>query len=61
MKRDSGMKALTPEEIGLVAGGSSIPPGRLAQARATITGRDGTSPESAAKFLSDVLNGLLRL
>jgi hypothetical protein len=61
MKRDTEMQALTPAEIGLVAGGTSISPESLAKARATIKGRDGTTPEKAAEFLFKVLNGLVRL
>jgi hypothetical protein len=61
MKRDTEIKALTPQQIECVAGGTSISPESLAKARATIKGRDGTSPEGAAAFLWKALNGLVRL
>jgi len=61
MKRDTKVKALTLEEIERVAGGTSISPESLAKARATIKGRDGTSPEGSASFLWKALNGLVRL
>ena len=61
MKHDTEMKGLAPEDIQLVAGGSSISPESLQRARATIRGKDGTTPENAAEFLWKALNGLLRL
>ena len=61
MKRDTEIKALTAQQIECVAGGTSISPGSLAKARATIKGRDGTSPEGSASFLWKALNGLVRL
>ena len=46
MTRNSEMKMLTPEQIELVAGGTSLSPEQLARGRATIKGTNGTSPKT---------------
>ena len=61
MTRNSEMKMLTPEQIELVAGGTSLSPEQLARGRATIKGTNGTSPEDAAAFLGKFIMGLVRL
>jgi hypothetical protein len=55
------MKTLTPEQVELVAGGTSLSPEQLARGRATIKGTNGTPPEDAAAFLGKFIMGLVRL
>ena len=61
MKRDTGIAALTSEQIECVAGGTSLSPEQLARGRATIKGTNGTPPEDAASFLGKFIMGLVRL
>jgi hypothetical protein len=61
MQRNAEMGALTPEQIELVAGGTSLSPEQLAKGRATIKGTNGTPPEDAAGFLGKFIMGLVRL
>lgn len=52
---------LSPEELDLVAGGTSLTPEQLAHGRAIVKGTDGSPPEESASFLGKFIMGLIKL